>query len=113
MNLARIDIGKTRVIFWDLGGQTTLRPLWNRYYREASALLFVVDSTDLERFEESRATFGMFFGFDLITLIVITAFIVESLLKHPDLQHIPILIFANKQDLDVQTYFIVSCFLIF
>src|SRR3546814_5226171 len=33
---------------WDVGGQTKLRPLWHHYYRGASAVIYVVDSSDRE-----------------------------------------------------------------
>lgn len=36
---------------WDIGGQDNLRPLWRHYYRGASGIIFVVDSTDGDRFE--------------------------------------------------------------
>ena len=38
----------------DIGGQTKLRPLWRHYYINTDALIFVVDSSDLERIEEAR-----------------------------------------------------------
>lgn len=38
----------------DIGGQTKLRPLWRHYYANTDALIFVVDSSDLERMEEAR-----------------------------------------------------------
>lgn len=38
----------------DIGGQTKLRPLWRHYFVNTDALIFVVDSSDLERIEEAR-----------------------------------------------------------
>uniref|UniRef100_A0A914S191 ADP-ribosylation factor-like protein 4C n=1 Tax=Parascaris equorum TaxID=6256 RepID=A0A914S191_PAREQ len=38
--------GQTFVV-WDVGGQEKLRPLWRTYVRQADAVIFVVDSTDL------------------------------------------------------------------
>ena len=34
---------------WDLGGQTSIRPYWRCYYSNTAAVVFVVDSTDIER----------------------------------------------------------------
>lgn len=38
----------------DIGGQSKLRPLWRHYFINTDALVFVVDSSDLERIEEAR-----------------------------------------------------------
>lgn len=32
---------------WDVGGQMSLRKLWQSYYKSAHAVVFVVDSTDI------------------------------------------------------------------
>lgn len=34
---------------WDLGGQTSIRPYWRCYYPNTDAIIFVVDSCDVER----------------------------------------------------------------
>ncbi|CAG9937839.1 unnamed protein product [Clonostachys rosea f. rosea IK726] len=36
---------------WDLGGQTSIRPYWRCYYANTAAVIFVVDSTDIERLQ--------------------------------------------------------------
>jgi ADP-ribosylation factor related protein 1 len=80
LNIARIDVDNTRVIMWDLGGQTLLRSIWAKYYSEANGLIFVVDScSPTDRFEEAKET-------------------LHALLAHPDLNRIPFLLCANKQD---------------
>ncbi|KAH3766961.1 ADP-ribosylation factor 1 [Pelomyxa schiedti] len=38
---------------WDIGGQDKIRPLWRHYYQKCDALVFVVDSSDSERFAEA------------------------------------------------------------
>lgn len=35
---------------WDLGGQKSIRKYWEMYYPNTSAILYVVDSLDRERF---------------------------------------------------------------
>lgn len=40
---------------WDLGGQTSIRPYWRCYYPNTDAIIFVVDSTDVERLELAKA----------------------------------------------------------
>ena len=55
-----------------------VRPLWRHYLDETQGLIYVVDSSDLCHMEESRNAF-----YDVLK----------------DLEKIPILILANKQDL--------------
>jgi ADP-ribosylation factor related protein 1 len=60
-NIGRITVGdsvKLSMAFWDLGGQENLRRIWEEYYRESDALIFVVDATDKGRIEECKDTLG-------------------------------------------------------
>ncbi len=34
---------------WDLGGQTSIRPYWRCYYQNTNAVIYVVDSADVDR----------------------------------------------------------------
>jgi len=80
LNIARIDVDSTRVIMWDLGGQTLLRSIWAKYYSEANGLVFVIDScSPSERLTEAAETLA-------------------GLLAHPELKQVPFLLCANKQD---------------
>merc|ERR1712032_991961 len=65
---------------WDIGGQKTIRPYWSNYFESSDALVYVIDSSDRRRLEES--------GGEL-----------KELLAEDKLGGIPLLIFANKQDL--------------
>merc|ERR1712176_340889 len=65
---------------WDIGGQKTIRPYWSNYFESSDALVYVIDSSDERRLEES--------GQEL-----------KELLAEDKLASIPLLIFANKQDL--------------
>lgn len=65
---------------WDIGGEDKIRGAWRHYYQDTSHLVFVVDSNDRSRVEEAR---------DQLTLM----------LNEKELEGIPLLIFANKQDL--------------
>jgi ADP-ribosylation factor related protein 1 len=62
-NIGRVTVGdieKLVFAFWDLGGQENLRKLWEEYYRESDALIFVVDATDKGRIEECKDTLGLY-----------------------------------------------------
>ncbi|KAI9211893.1 hypothetical protein DS838_003231 [Geotrichum bryndzae] len=64
---------------WDLGGQTSIRPYWRCYYANAEAVIFVVDSTDVDRLSTSAAE-------------------LHTMLKEDELKDAALLVFANKQD---------------
>eukprot|EP00746_Dinoflagellata_sp_MGD_P022265 gnl/MRDRNA2_/MRDRNA2_152072_c0_seq1.p1 gnl/MRDRNA2_/MRDRNA2_152072_c0~~gnl/MRDRNA2_/MRDRNA2_152072_c0_seq1.p1 ORF type:complete len:183 (-),score=43.41 gnl/MRDRNA2_/MRDRNA2_152072_c0_seq1:3-551(-) len=65
---------------WDIGGQKTIRPYWSNYFESSDALVYVIDSSDRRRLQES--------GSEL-----------NELLQEDKLAGIPLLVFANKQDL--------------
>jgi ADP-ribosylation factor-like protein 3 len=65
---------------WDIGGQREIRPYWKNYYDNTDGLVFVVDSSDDMRLKEATD--------ELL-----------SLLQEEALANIPLLVFANKQDL--------------
>jgi ADP-ribosylation factor related protein 1 len=56
--VGKVDIKSSRINFWDLGGQKDLQSIWERYYSECHAIVFVVDSTDPVRLDDCRDTFG-------------------------------------------------------
>ncbi|XP_071814513.1 ADP-ribosylation factor-like protein 4C [Apostichopus japonicus] len=66
--------------FWDAGGQEKLRPLWKSYTRASDAIIYVVDSTDHDRLEESKCE-------------------LYKVARTEENKDIPILVVANKQDL--------------
>jgi len=65
---------------WDIGGQKTIRPYWGSYFDKSDSLIYVIDSGDQRRLRES--------GGEL-----------QELLTEEKLNGLPLLIFANKQDL--------------
>lgn len=79
-NVETIQYRKLTLTAWDVGGRDKIRPLWRHYYANTSGLVFVVDSNDLERIGEARDE-------------------LHKLSSEDELRDLPILIFANKQDL--------------
>ncbi|KAJ1112388.1 hypothetical protein NDU88_000652 [Pleurodeles waltl] len=65
---------------WDVASHVKLRPLWRHYFKNTDGLLFVVDSTDSERFEEAQ--------YELMVII-----------NDEEMQDVPFVVLANKQDL--------------
>merc|ERR1711988_974492 len=62
------------------GGQKTIRPYWKNYFENTDALIYVVDSSDRRRLEEAAEE-------------------LSELTEEDKLAGIPVLVFANKQDL--------------
>lgn len=64
---------------WDLGGQTSIRPYWRCYYANTAAVIFVIDSTDLDRLGTAAEELA-------------------AMLNEDELKDAALLVFANKQD---------------
>jgi small GTP-binding protein len=45
-NVEIIEINKTKLAIYEIGGQIKIRPLWHHYYENSKGLIFVVDSND-------------------------------------------------------------------
>ncbi|CAG80538.2 ADP-ribosylation factor family-domain-containing protein [Yarrowia lipolytica] len=78
-NVGHVIVDGMHLKLWDVGGQENLRTLWNAYYAECHAIVFVVDSTDRERLEECKNT-------------------LKEVVVNEATEGIPLLMLANKQD---------------
>uniref|UniRef100_A0A8C4Y4R4 ADP-ribosylation factor-like protein 3 n=1 Tax=Gopherus evgoodei TaxID=1825980 RepID=A0A8C4Y4R4_9SAUR len=65
---------------WDIGGQRAIHPYWKKYLGNTDMLIYIIDSADKKRFEET--------GQEL-----------SELIEDESLTGVPLLVFANKQDL--------------
>jgi ADP-ribosylation factor-like protein 1 len=70
---------KRFVFAQDLGGQTSIRPYWRCYYANTAAVIFVIDSTDIERLGTASEE-------------------LSAMLNEEELRDAALLVFANKQD---------------
>jgi len=80
-NVGKLTVGSVKLLFWDLGGQQGLHSIWKDYYVEAHAVIYVVDSTDIDRLDVSRDA-------------------LEAALGNEGLKSVPLLVLFNKQDVD-------------
>ncbi|XP_029302038.1 ADP-ribosylation factor-like protein 14 [Cottoperca gobio] len=74
------DRSSPSLTVWDVGGQRKMRPHWRHYYTDTDGLVFVVDSWDQKRLDESRKE-------------------LNRVLRSESLRGVPLVILANKQDL--------------
>ncbi|XP_062988098.1 ADP-ribosylation factor-like protein 14 [Elgaria multicarinata webbii] len=68
------------ITLWDVGGQHKMRSIWGDYLENIHGLVFVVDSTDKQRLEESKKE-------------------LELILRNDRTKNVPVVVLANKQDL--------------
>ena len=47
-------MGKIKFKAWDLGGHEAVRKTWRNYVADVDGIIYLVDSTNVKRFEESR-----------------------------------------------------------
>jgi ADP-ribosylation factor protein 1 len=79
-NVETITAANVNITTWDVGGRCKIRPLWRHYYANTSGIVFVIDSNDRDRISDACDE-------------------LHDMLKEEQLRNVPILIFANKQDL--------------
>ncbi|XP_068612334.1 ADP-ribosylation factor-like protein 13B isoform X2 [Brachionichthys hirsutus] len=81
VGFSKIDLkqGKFEVTIFDLGGGKKIRGIWKNYYSESHGVVFVVDSGDARRIQETRDAMA-------------------EVLQHPRIAGKPVLVLANKQD---------------
>lgn len=79
-NVETVQYKNIDMTVWDVGGQDKIRPLWRHYYANVGAVIFVVDANDRERLAEARDELA-------------------RVLSEDQLDGVPLLVFANKQDL--------------
>eukprot|EP01118_Nematostelium_gracile_P012818 TRINITY_DN4741_c0_g1_i2.p1 TRINITY_DN4741_c0_g1~~TRINITY_DN4741_c0_g1_i2.p1 ORF type:complete len:216 (-),score=46.26 TRINITY_DN4741_c0_g1_i2:58-705(-) len=79
LNFSKITYQKFSLTFWDLGGHQKFREVWESYLQDTDILVWLIDSSDHERFEESSNE-------------------LKKIVTDPKLIYTPIAIIANKQD---------------
>jgi small GTP-binding protein len=79
-NIEMIKFNKWNITLIDVTGQKKFRFLWGGHYPNLDGLIYVIDASDKTRLEENKNVF------------------LEFIIQNPELNEIPILVFANKQD---------------
>ena len=86
-NVETVEYKNISFTVWDVGGQDKIRPLWRHYYQNTQGIIFVVDSNDRERIDDSQ-------GSDNGAKEEL-----HRMLSEDELREAVLLVFANKQDL--------------
>ena len=80
-NIETLNYQGLSLTVWDVGGQDKIRVLWKHYYQNLDGLIFVVDSNDPDRIEDAEEE-------------------LKKMLAEEELEKCPVLILANKQDIE-------------
>lgn len=110
---------------WDVGGQLSLRKLWQSYYQSCHAVVFIIDSTDIgdglledgtiaptasgapssssstaptSASSSAAAAAAATVPVGEATRLDECRAVLEDVLQHSDTEGVPVLILANKQD---------------
>lgn len=91
-NLAKVDVIGCKCSLFDLSGAAKMRPLWERYYKDTDAIIYVVDSSDgsFDNIQQSRNEF--------------TKLCQNEVLKRRLERGLPLMIFANRIDVAYAEY---------
>ncbi|EAS03157.1 ADP-ribosylation factor(Arf)/Arf-like (Arl) small GTPase family protein (macronuclear) [Tetrahymena thermophila SB210] len=73
-------LGNIRFKAFDLGGHEAVRKTWKNYFASIDGIVYLVDSSDRARFEESRIEFN-------------------KIIQTKELEKVPIVILGNKIDI--------------
>jgi ADP-ribosylation factor related protein 1 len=101
--VGRINLQSSELIFWDLGGQRELMSIWENYYAECHGIIFVIDSTDKERLANVRDAFGKLSAIGSCqhqSNHPCCLLFVEKVINSQEVEGVPVLVLANKQDVD-------------
>merc|ERR1711959_775130 len=79
-NVEEVEYKNISFTVWDIGGQDKIRKLWRYYYHGTDGAIFVVDSSDRDRFEDAKEE-------------------LFRMLNEDEMRDAVLLVFANKQDL--------------
>eukprot|EP01083_Nonionella_stella_P288781 982617_1 len=86
-NVETVEYKNISFSVWDVGGQIRIRPLWRRCIINTQVLIWVIDSNDRERIDDSCGFYNS------------SKEVLHSQLAENELRDAVLLVFANKQDL--------------
>lgn len=79
VEIQKMEFKKFIITFWDVGGSNSSKPYWQNYFDSINIVMWVIDSSDTEKFEESKNE-------------------LESILLNDKLANASLIVVANKQD---------------
>ncbi|KOS19048.1 ADP-ribosylation factor-like protein 3 [Escovopsis weberi] len=96
-NVSTISLPDMYLKLWDVGGQLSLRKLWQSYYASCHAIVFIIDSTDIGG-GDMDMDMDIDRGNDGAGRLDECRLVLEDVLQHSETEGVPLLILANKQD---------------
>ncbi|KAF2764121.1 P-loop containing nucleoside triphosphate hydrolase protein [Teratosphaeria nubilosa] len=96
-NVSIVDLPDCYLRIWDVGGQHSLRGLWQSYYSSAHAIVFVIDSADVGDADLERLSKGLQDS-EMQGRLGECKLALEDVLQNEETEGVPVLVLANKQD---------------
>ncbi|KAK3615668.1 ADP-ribosylation factor protein 3 [Elasticomyces elasticus] len=96
-NVSLITLPDCYLRIWDVGGQHSLRGLWQSYYSSAHAIVFILDSTDVGDADIQSLSDGSKKE-DEDGRLAECKLVLEDVLRNEETDGVPVLVLANKQD---------------
>jgi len=93
-NVETVEYKKLSMTLWDVGGQDKIRPLWRHYYHNTNAVIFVVDSNDRDRIDDSHD-----YEHSAKEELHSAKEELAHMMQRDELCDAALLVYANKQDL--------------
>ncbi|KAH8205775.1 hypothetical protein TruAng_000051 [Truncatella angustata] len=104
-NVSTLTLPDMYLKIWDVGGQMSLRKLWQSYYSSCHAIVFIIDSTDigdgllpLGSASDGGADGDAAVGKETLGRLDECRLVLEDVLQHTEAEGVPVLVLANKQD---------------
>uniref|UniRef100_A0A183C0M0 Clat_adaptor_s domain-containing protein n=1 Tax=Globodera pallida TaxID=36090 RepID=A0A183C0M0_GLOPA len=94
----RIPLKDIVLNVWDLGGQPELRSLWASYLAECNALVFVVDSADVQRLPEVFSALETIFAIERICQLPLMILFNKCDLDHPKKEAAAVVLDGGSRD---------------
>jgi len=75
LNLVKIELPSSIVDLMEIGGKESFRSMWSHYYEDADKILFIVDASSSETFEDARNAFAKIVGkWDSFLIVMLTEY---------------------------------------
>jgi len=76
----------TSLVFWDIGGQRSLRSYWRNYFEQTDGIIWVVDSADRRRLLDCKAELDKLLVEEALSALITLMTKFLTICPHRDLQ---------------------------
>jgi len=73
LNVSQLASPNNNISLLEVGGSPSIRPMWRHYYDDATKFVFILDSSNIDRYDEAYQEFSDFKGtrfLDMLTFLL-------------------------------------------